>query len=99
MLAETDKALTRFEVDVADLVNHRWESATDTDIFAVVERTVKALNVVNARFDGAAYETEERDQLCGYIGGRLQDAGIDVDALAGRHRMTRHVITDEWREW
>jgi hypothetical protein len=99
MLAQTDEVLNRFEEDVADLVSHRWEPATDADVFAVIERTVKALNVVNARFDGAAYETGERGQLCEYIEAILENAGIDVDAFAGRHRMTRHEITDEWREW
>lgn len=63
MLAQTDEVLTRFERDVDDLVSHRWEPASDADIFAVIERTVKALNVVDARFDGAAYETGEREQL------------------------------------
>ncbi|MFC7277362.1 hypothetical protein ACFQS1_25500 [Paractinoplanes rhizophilus] len=99
MLAQTDEVLTRFEQDVAELVSHRWEPATDTDIFAVIERTVKALNVVNARFGGAAYETGEREQLCQYLEATLEDAGLDVDAFAGRHRMTRHDITDQWRTW
>jgi hypothetical protein len=60
---------------------------------------VKALNAVDARYDGAAYETGERELLCTYIEDVLDAAGIDVDALAGRHRMTRHEITDEWRLW
>ncbi|GAA1564479.1 hypothetical protein GCM10009827_102590 [Dactylosporangium maewongense] len=99
MLGQTDEVLARFEADVAGLVNARWEPATDTEIFEVVERTVKALNAVNARFGEAAYETGEREELCAYIEAVLDEAGIDVDALAGRHRMTRHEITDEWREW
>jgi hypothetical protein len=37
--------------------------------------------------------------LCAYIEDVLDDAGIEVDALAERHRMTRHEITDEWRRW
>ncbi|WP_203871530.1 hypothetical protein [Plantactinospora endophytica] len=99
MLARTDEVLTGFEADVASLVSHRWEPATDGEIFEVIERTVRALNAVNDRYDGAAYETEERERLCEYIEGVLDDAGIDLDAFAGRHRMTRHEITDEWRDW
>ena len=81
------------------LVNHRYQAAQDDEIFAVIERTVKALNAVNARYGGAAYETGERELLCAYIEDVIDDAGIDVDALAKRHRMTRHEITDEWRRW
>jgi len=99
MLARTDDVLAGFEADIAGLVDHRYEPATDAEIFEVIERTVRALNAVNARHDGAAYETGEREQLCAYLEAGLDDAGIDVDAFAGRHRMTRHEITDEWREW
>ncbi|MER7008591.1 hypothetical protein ABT297_36840 [Dactylosporangium sp. NPDC000555] len=99
MIRDTDEVLDRFETDVAGLVNHRYEPAEDAEIFEVIERTVKALNAVNARYDQAAYETDERELLCSYIENVLDDAGIDVDAFAGRHRMTRHEITDEWREW
>jgi hypothetical protein len=99
MLALTDEVLAGLEADVAGLVSHRWGPATDAEIFAVIERTVKALNAVNARYNGAAYETDERERLCEYIEGVLDDAGIDLDAFAGRHRMTRHEITDEWRDW
>jgi hypothetical protein len=99
MLVRTDEVLTAFEADVAGLIGHRWEPVTDAEVFEVIERTVRSLNAVNARFDGAAYETGEREQLCAYLEAVLDDVGIDVDALAGRHRMTRHEITDEWREW
>jgi hypothetical protein len=53
---------------------------------------------VDARHDGP-YETGEREQLCEYIESALERAGIDVDAFAARHRITRHEITDEWRDW
>jgi len=36
-------------------------------IFEVIEPTVKALTVVNARYDEAAYETGEREQFCAYV--------------------------------
>jgi hypothetical protein len=99
MLADTDAVLSRFEQDAEELVAPRWVPANDEEIFQVVERTVRALNAVNARHGGAAYETGEREQLCAYIEAVLDAAGIDVDELAGRHRMTRHEITDEWRQW
>ncbi|WP_212994357.1 hypothetical protein [Actinoplanes auranticolor] len=99
MLTDTEEVFDRFEADVVGLVDHRWEPATDEEIFDVIERTVKSLNVVNARYDGAAYKTGEREQLCAYIERVLDSAAIDVDAFAGRHGMTRHEITDEWREW
>ena len=99
MLAQADEVLTRFEKGSADLVRHRWEPATDEDIRAVIERTVKALNVVDARFGGAACETGEREQLCEYIEETFGHSGIDLVAFGRRHRMTRYDITDEWREW
>jgi hypothetical protein len=99
MCAETDKVLDGFEADTAGLVSHRWQPATDSEVFEVIERTVKALNAINLRYDEDAYATGEREQLCAYIEDVLDDAGIDVDAFAGRHRMTRHEITDEWRNW
>jgi hypothetical protein len=99
LIRDTDEVLDGFDADVAGLVNHRYEPPGDTEIFEVIERTVKALNAVNIRYDEAAYETGERELLCAYIEDVLDDAGIDVDALAGRHRMTRHEITDEWRGW
>lgn len=99
MIDETDEVLNCFEHDVADLVNHRSQAASDAEIFEVIERAVKALNAVNARFSEAGYETGEREELCAYLEAVLDSAGIDVDALAGRHRMTRHEITDEWRTW
>lgn len=99
MIRDTDKVLDRFEAEVDGLVNHPQEQPADTEIFDVIERTVKALNAVNAQYDEAAYETEERELLCAYIESVLDVAGIDVDSLAERHRLTRHEITDKWRDW
>jgi hypothetical protein len=90
--------LDRFDADVAGLVDHRAETAQDAEIFEVIRRVVLDLNAVDARHDGP-YETGEREQLCEYIENTLDGVGIDVDALAMRHRRTRHEITDEWREW
>ncbi|GAA4260345.1 hypothetical protein [Dactylosporangium darangshiense] len=83
MIRDTDEVLDLFETDVAGLVNHRYEPAGDAEIFGVIERTVRALNAVNVRYDEAAYETGERESLCKYIEDVLDVAGIDVDAFAG----------------
>jgi hypothetical protein len=99
IIAATDEVLAAFEADVAGLVGHRGEPTGDAEIFQVIERTVRALNAVNDRHGGAAYETDERELLCSYIEDTLDEAGIDVDAFAGRHAITRHQITDEWRDW
>lgn len=99
MIRDTDEVLDEFLADVAGLVDHRWEPAADAEIFEVIERTVKALNAVNVKYDEAAYETGERELLCAYIENVLDRAGIDVDSLARRHGLTRHEITDEWRDW
>lgn len=94
MLIRTDEVLQPFESDLAALI-----SPTDNEIFAAIERVVLALNKVNDDYDSAAYETGEREQLCAYIEESLIETGIDVDALAGRQGLTRHEITDEWRDW
>ncbi|MDG4827270.1 hypothetical protein O7635_35950 [Asanoa sp. WMMD1127] len=96
MIRETEAVLDLFEDDVTHLVR---QPATDRELSAVIEVTVKALNAVNARHGGRAYETGERELLCAYIEHVLDDAGIDVDAFAARHRLTRHEITDRWRTW
>ena len=94
LLTRTDEVLATFEAEVAELVD-----PSDDDVFAAIERVVLVLNAVNDSYDGAAYETEEREQLCAYIEDTLTEAGVDVDALAARRGLTRHSITDEWREW
>ncbi len=98
MIRDTEDVFDRFDADVGNLVDHRAEVASDTEIFEVIRRVVVELNDVDARHDGP-FETGEREQLCEYVENILERAGIDVDALAARHRMTRHEITDEWREW
>jgi hypothetical protein len=65
MVRDTGELFDGFEFDVAGLVDHRYQAVQDDEIFAVIERTVKALNAVNARYGGAAYETGERELLCG----------------------------------
>lgn len=94
MLSATDAVLETFEVEVLTL-----SEATDAQVFACIERVVLALNSVNERFGGAAYETGEREELCKYIDRTLTEHGIDVPALAARHRIGRYEITDRWRGW
>ncbi|MFG2045441.1 hypothetical protein [Dactylosporangium sp. NPDC048998] len=99
MIRETDKLLEWFEADVAGLVEHRWEPATDAEILEVVERTVVALNAANDSFEEIGYETDEREQLREYIERVLMEARIDPGALARRNGMLDDDITAEWRRW
>ena len=94
LLVRTDEVLATFEEEVAALAD-----PSDDEVFAAIERVVLVLNAVNYEYDEAAYETEEREELCAYIEETLTEAGVDVDALAARRGLTRHEITDEWRDW
>ncbi|UBU15899.1 hypothetical protein [Nonomuraea gerenzanensis] len=94
LLRGTDEVLSRFDSDLTAL-----SAPSDEEVLAVVQRVVLALNHVNEQHGEAAYETEEREQLCAYLEESIVEAGIDVDALAARRGLTRHEITDEWREW
>ena len=94
MLDRTDVVLAAFEDEVS-----RLQRSTDEQVFAVVERVVVALNTVNEAFDGSAYETGEREQLCDYIDSVLTDAGVDIPALTARHGLRRYALTDRWRDW
>ncbi|MGI5238607.1 hypothetical protein ACQEVU_11120 [Dactylosporangium sp. CA-139066] len=99
MIRATDAVLDGFEADVARLVDHRWEAATDAEVLEVVQRTVRALNAVNDQFHGAAYETDERELLCGYIDRVLGAADIEADELARRNGLLSGDITGPWRDW
>ncbi|MFD6312196.1 hypothetical protein [Streptomyces nigra] len=94
LLAATDKVLDAFEGELPGL-----SEAGDEDVFAVVERVVLALNAVDAAHDGAAFETDEREELCHYIDEALTEHGVDVIGLTARHGLGRYQITDKWREW
>lgn len=50
----------------------------------MVERVVLALNALNEAHNGSAFETGEREQLCGYIDQSLTEHGVDVVALTAR---------------
>jgi hypothetical protein len=94
LLLATDEVLDAFEGELPGL-----GEATDEGVFAVVERVVLALNAVDEAHDGAAFETDEREELCGYIDESLTEHGVDVVALTARHGLGRYQLTDKWRKW
>ncbi|MFF1563328.1 hypothetical protein ACFVY1_07355 [Streptomyces sp. NPDC058293] len=94
LITATDSVLGAFEADISAL-----QRASDEHVFAVVQRVVLALNAVNDEHDGAAYETDEREQLCHYIDEALTEKGVDVAALTARHGLGRYELTDRWRDW
>lgn len=98
MIRDTDVVLGRFDTAVAGLAARGTGVVSDEEVFEAIKRAVLALNDVHRRHD-APFETCEREQLCAYVEARLERAGVDVDALAARRRLTRHEITDEWHRW
>jgi hypothetical protein len=94
MMLRTDEVLAEFEAEVA-----AFDDPSDDEVFAAVENVVLALNAVHEEYDEAAYETEERENLCAYLDATLTEAGVDVAALAARAGIGRYEITDKWREW
>jgi hypothetical protein len=94
LLSCTDEALSAFEAEVG-----AFSAPSDDQVFGAVEHVIVVLNTVNDTHDGAGYETAEREALCDYVDGTLEEAGIDVEALAARHGLSRYAITDRWRRW
>ncbi|MFE8986517.1 hypothetical protein ACFYMI_01645 [Streptomyces collinus] len=94
LLMATDEVLDAFEGELPGL-----GEANDEGVFAVVERVVLALNAVDEAHDRAAFETDEREELCDYIDQSLTEHGVDVVALAARHGLGRYQLTDKWRKW
>lgn len=94
LLAAIDAVLDTFEGDFPGLAE-----ASDTQILAMVERVVLALNTVNEAHNGGAFETDEREQLCDYIDTSLTEHGVDVVALTARHGLGRYQLADKWRKW
>lgn len=95
LLTVTDETLDAFEARVVAL----GSGPSDAAVMATVRDVVLALNGINDDFDGAAYETDERERLCQYIDDTLTEGGVDVPALAARLGIHPAEITDEWREW
>jgi hypothetical protein len=94
LLMATDEVLDAFEGELPGL-----GEASDEGVFAVVERVVLALNAVDEAHDRAAFETDEREELCEYIDQSLTEHGVDVVALTARHGLGRYQLTDKWRKW
>lgn len=94
LLDATDAALGRFEDDLAAL-----DPYADDTVMAAVERVIRALNEVDADHGGAAYQADEREELCAYLDEALVAAGVDVAALAARQGVPRAGLTDRWRGW
>ena len=94
MVDATDVVLDRFEAEL-----RTWGNPSDDVILGAVERAVLALNAVNDSHDGAAYETDEREELCFYFDRALDERGVDVRALEERHGLDRHDVAGPWRDW
>ena len=94
MLLRTDEVLSSFESEV-----RAFSDPSDEQVFGAVERVVLALNAVNKDYQGAAYETSEREALCLFIDESLSEAGVDVVSLGARRGLARYEITDQWRRW
>ena len=90
-IAAVDAALEAYEQEVRTL-----PAPTDEAIWAAVERVVVALNDAD---EEGYIETEEREDLAGYIDQVLATTGIDVAALTTRRGIDRSELTDTWRDW
>jgi hypothetical protein len=98
LISGTDAALDDFTYEFRYV-----DVESDDAVMDAVRSAVLSLNrIYRAHVDRdgcASYETGEREELCSYIESCLEEAGVDVDALAARRRLTRDEITDEWRQW
>ncbi|MFF5481135.1 hypothetical protein ACFY5C_27960 [Streptomyces sp. NPDC012935] len=94
LLTATDVVLDAFEGELPGL-----GAAPDEQVFDVVERVVLALNAVDDAYNGSAFETDEREELCDYVDESLTEHGVDVVALTARHSLGRYQLTDKWRKW
>lgn len=94
LLTSTDEVFDVFEGELPGLGR-----AGDEAVLAVVERVVLALNAVNEARGGGAFETGEREELCGYIDASLSEHGVDVPSLTSRQGWGRYELTDRWRKW
>ncbi|MFD8999921.1 hypothetical protein ACFV0T_02880 [Streptomyces sp. NPDC059582] len=60
---------------------------------------VLVLHRVDRSHDNHAFETDEREQLCGSVGEALAEHGVDVHASTARHGLEPYELTVRWREW
>ncbi|MEU8355916.1 hypothetical protein AB0C27_07865 [Nonomuraea sp. NPDC048882] len=94
LVVATEHVLTAFEHEVRG-----FDTPSDGEVFAAIQRVVEGLNDVDGAHDDHDYDTIEREELCEFIDGVLSEAGIDLDGLAARRGIERSEITDQWREW
>jgi hypothetical protein len=85
-----DRILTDYE----DQVRRLPRAAPDEQVWAAVERCVRAVNDAGEEID-----TVTREELAEYLDTVLDKAGIDVDALTSRRGLDRAELTDQWRDW
>ncbi|WP_192581303.1 hypothetical protein [Micromonospora sp. AMSO12t] len=94
LITATDAALSDFERRLVQI-----DPESDAVVLAVVQQVVLALNAVNEDPASPTYDTDGREDLCGYIDEALTSAGVDLPALAARHGLQPWGITDRWRDW
>jgi hypothetical protein len=98
LISGTDAALDDFMYGLRYV-----DVESDDAVMDAVRSVVLLLNRVHrahaGRGDSTGYEMGEREALCSYIESCLEEAGVDVDTLAARRRLSRDDITDEWRVW
>ncbi|WP_144120061.1 hypothetical protein [Catellatospora sichuanensis] len=87
-----DAALAAYQAEVAAL-----REPSDDELFAAAERVVLALNDIDEEH-GHHIETDERDELCGYIENVLIHIGVDIRALCARRGGDRELLT-AGRDW
>jgi hypothetical protein len=54
---------------------------------------------VNEAHEGAAFQPDEREELCGCSDQSFSEHGVDVVALTAHHGLGRYRLTDKWRKW
>ncbi|MEU9397552.1 hypothetical protein AB0D86_47220 [Streptomyces sp. NPDC048324] len=89
LLTATHEVLDTFEDELPGL-----DEASDEKISTVVERVALAPKAMNDAHDGAAFETDEREELCDHIDQSLSEHGVDLVGLTARHGLGRHQLTD-----
>lgn len=98
----TDDAMDAFEDDLDDLLADCGDTLADDDILDAVRYLVLDLNDIDDEHRRAGltgYETGEREALIDYIEATLNEAGVDVTALAVRHGFEPGDIPGRWRHW
>ena len=75
---------------LADFIDCLVTVKNDTDkILGCVKTLILALNDLNERLDFSLIETEQREDICGFILSAVNEAGLKTD----------DDITEEWRDW